>query len=158
MAVWIKRSCDPGQGVLLAPRTTKLNMFSGACPGSGHFGHQPWTLHPTTVLWDPNYWILGKPVPATETVSNRKDLSLHPSRTSISCRRQLGPEPPLTQPCPVWGSTMCGWGWWQVPDSHHAGRSAASRVEMELTVGKTGECVGGRGRVRGGTGQAMRNW
>lgn len=30
-------------------------------------------------------------------------------------------------------------------------------VEMELTVGKTGECVGDKGRVRGGTGQATRN-
>lgn len=84
MAVWIKRSCDPGARsraeaplILLAPRTTKLNVFPEACPGSGHFGHQTWTLHPTAVLCDPNYWILGKPMPATETVSNRKDLFLH---------------------------------------------------------------------------------
>lgn len=59
------------------PGSTKLNMISEACPGTGHLGHQPWTLHPTTVLWDPDYWILGKSVPSTETVSNRKDSSLH---------------------------------------------------------------------------------
>lgn len=29
-------------------------------------------------------------------------------------------------------------------------------VEMEVTVGKAEECVGDRGRARGGTGQAMR--
>lgn len=63
--------------ILLVPRTTKLNVFPEACPGSGHVGHHTWTLHPTAVLCNPNYWILGKPVPATETVSNRKDLSLH---------------------------------------------------------------------------------
>lgn len=129
-------------------------MFSEACPGSDHFGHQPQTLHPTTVLCDPNYWILGKSVLATETMSNRKDFSLH-RRSADPAGGSQDRSFLSHSPAHLW-RVQCVAG--------HGGAGDGSgclthtmqvnlllqEMEMELAVGKVEGYVGDRGRAREG--------
>lgn len=68
-----------------------------------HHGHCP-------LLQDPSEWILGKPVPAMETVINKKDFACTENHT------HLQQSAVLVEPSILLGMEVLAWGdmstWW----------------------------------------------